>query len=403
MLHFPEGFRWWSATAAHQIEGNNVNTDWWEREHATDGTIAEPSGDACDSYHRYREDMTLLADAGLGMYRFSIEWARIEPEKGFISRAEIDHYRRMVATARELGLEPMVTLHHFTIPRWFAAEGGWLAPDAVDRFTRYTRAVLPVLEGVEWVCTINEPNMVAMFAGGDDEGSGDGTEPRGDTPEHTTLQAFGQPAPNPAVAQVLLEAHRAARQVLADAGTFRSGWTVATQDFQAEPGCEELTRAYGYPRDAWYLEAARGDDWVGVQAYTRTRIGTDGPLPIAPDAETTLTGWEFYPGALEDGVRLAHAMAPGVPVFVTENGIATADDARRVAYTHGALRGLHAAISDGIVVEGYLAWSLLDNYEWGSFAPTFGLVAVDRETFVRTPKPSLGWLGEVARAGALDD
>ena len=394
MLHFPEGFRWGSATAAHQIAGNNVNTDWWAREHAVGTTIAEPSGDACDSYHRYREDMQVLADAGLRMYRFSIEWARIEPEKGFVSRAALAHYRRMVETAVELGLEPMVTLHHFTIPRWFEAEGGWSAPDAVDRFARYTQAVLPVLDGVEWVCTINEPNMVAMFAGAD---------PASDDPdEHTTLQAFGQPAPNPRVADTLLAAHRAARAVLAAAGTFRSGWTVATQDFQAEPGCEEITREYGYLRDAWYLESARGDDWVGVQAYTRTKIGPDGPLPIAEGAETTLTGWEFYPPATGDGVRLAHAMAPGVPVFVTENGIATADDTRRVAYTRGALAGLHAAIADGIRVEGYLAWSLLDNYEWGSFAPTFGLVAVDRETFVRTPKPSLRWLGAVARDNGLE-
>jgi len=261
----------------------------------------------------------------------------------------------------------------------------------VDRFARFTEAALPVLDGVEWVCTINEPNMVAMFAGDDPTHA-----------EHTTLQAFGQPAPNPRVAETLLAAHRSARDVLAAAGPFRSGWTVATQAFQPESGCEELARAYGYPRDAWYLEAARGDDWVGVQAYTRTKIGPDGPLPVPDEAEKTLTRWEYYPRALEDGVRLAHAMAPGVPVVVTENGMATADDARRIEYVRGALTGLHAAITDGIRVEGYLYWSLLDNYEWGSYAPTFGLVAVDRRTFVRTVKPSARWLGEVARANAVE-
>lgn len=387
MLHFPEGFRWGSATAAHQIEGNNVLSDWWRRENLAGTTIAEPSLDACDSYHRFREDMQVLVDAGLSMYRFSIEWARIEPVKGFISQAELAHYRRMVLTAREMGLEPMVTLHHFTIPQWFEDEGGWRAPDAVERFAFYTRSVLPVLEGVEWVCTINEPNMVAMMAGGDGLG--------------TTLQAFGQPGPDVNVAQTLLEAHRACRAVLAEAGDFRTGWTVATQDFQPEPGCEEIAREYGYHRDAWYLEMAAGDDWVGVQAYTRTRIGPEGPLPIADGAERTLTGWEFYPRALEDGIRLSHEMAPGVPVFVTENGIATDDDTRRVAYMQGALEGLHAAITDGIEVVGFLYWSLLDNYEWGSYGPTFGLVSVDRSTFVRTVKPSARWLGEVATANAL--
>ncbi|TFC61128.1 glycoside hydrolase family 1 protein [Cryobacterium sp. TMB1-7] len=387
MLHFPEGFRWGSATAAHQIEGNNVSSDWWRREHLVDSTIAEPSLDACDSYHRFREDMQALVDAGLGIYRFSIEWARIEPQKGFVSQAELAHYRRMVLTAIELGLEPMITLHHFTIPQWFEDEGGWRAPDAVERFAFYTRTVLPVLEGVEWVCTINEPNMVAMMAGGDGLG--------------TTLQAFGQPGPDVSVARTLLAAHRACRAVLAEAGDFRTGWTVATQDFQPEPGCEEIAREYGYDRDAWYLEMAAGDDWVGVQAYTRTKIGPEGPLPIADDAERTLTGWEFYPRALEDGIRLSHEMAPGVPVFVTENGIATDDDTRRVAYLQGALEGLHRAITDGIQVEGYLYWSLLDNYEWGSYGPTFGLVSVDRSTFVRTVKPSAHWLGNVATANAL--
>jgi len=317
----------------------------------------------------------------------SVEWARIEPVKGFISQAELAHYRRMVTTAREMGLEPMVTLHHFTIPQWFEDEGGWRAPDAVERFAFYTRAVLPVLEGVEWVCTINEPNMVAMMAGGDGQG--------------TTLQAFGQPGPDVNVGQTLFEAHQACRAVLAEAGDFRTGWTVATQDFQPEPGCEEIAREYGYHRDAWYLEKAAGDDWVGVQAYTRTKIGTDGPLPIAEGAERTLTGWEFYPRALEDGIRLSHEMAPGVPVFVTENGIATDDDTRRVAYMQGALEGMHRAITDGIEVVGFLYWSLLDNYEWGSYGPTFGLVSVDRSTFERTVKPSSRWLGEVATANAL--
>lgn len=387
MLHFPEGFRWGSATAAHQIEGNNVLSDWWRRENLAGTTIAEPSLDACDSYHRFREDMQVLVDAGLSMYRFSIEWARIEPVKGFISQAELAHYRRMVTTAREMGLEPMVTLHHFTIPQWFEDEGGWRAPDAVERFAFYTRAVLPVLEDVEWVCTINEPNMVAMMAGGDGQG--------------TTLQAFGQPGPDVNVGQTLYEAHQACRAVLAEAGDFRTGWTVATQDFQPEPGCEEIAREYGYHRDAWYLEKAAGDDWVGVQAYTRTKIGTDGPLPIAEGAERTLTGWEFYPRALEDGIRLSHEMAPGVPVFVTENGIATDDDTRRVAYMQGALEGMHRAITDGIEVVGFLYWSLLDNYEWGSYGPTFGLVSVDRSTFERTVKPSARWLGEVATANAL--
>ena len=387
-LNFPAGFLWGAATAAHQIEGNNINNDWWQREHSGDTNIAEPSGDACDSYHRYREDMTLLRDAGLGTYRFSIEWSRIEPEEGHVSRAAIDHYRRMADTALELGLTPMVTLMHFTVPRWFAQDGMWRSPKAADRFARFTELALPVLgEDVKWVCTINEPNIAAMIAGGEDPAN---------------LVAYALPAPDLQVADTLLECHRRSREVLSGVGGVRSGWTVATQAFQAEPGCEELAHDYGYQRDDWYLEAAADDDWVGVQAYTRTIIGPEGPRQVPEGVETTLTGWEYYPRALELGVRSAWDKTGGVPVFVTENGIATADDARRIDYTHGALTGLHAAIEDGVTVEGYLHWSLLDNFEWTSgYRPTFGLIAVDRTTFVRTPKPSLAWLGRVAAANAL--
>lgn len=385
-MRFPDGFLWGAATAAHQTEGNNVNSDWWVREHTPGTSVSEPSGDACDSYHRYREDVALLAEAGLNSYRFSVEWARIEPEPGFFSRASIDHYRRMVAACHEYGLTPMVTLQHFTVPRWMAAQGGWRHPDAADLFARYTEVVLPVVtDAVEWVCTVNEPNILAMTH----------------AEKAADLAASAMPVPDDRVAHVLAEAHRRAREVLAGVPTIRSGWSVATQAFQAEPGCEEAADDYRHPREDYFLDVARGDDFLGVQAYTRTVIGPDGPRPVPAGAETTLTGWEYYPPALAIGVRNAWVRAGGVPIVVTENGIGTADDTRRIAYTREALAGLHEAVADGIDVRGYLHWSALDNYEWGSYTPTFGLVAVDRTTFARTPKPSLGWLGEVARANAL--
>lgn len=391
MPTFPDGFLWGAATAAHQVEGNNINSNWWVMEHDENTTMVEPSGDAMDHYHRYPEDMKLLADAGLNSYRFSIEWARIEPERGFVSRAELDHYRRMIDTARELGLDPTVTLMHFTVPRWFQRDGFWRAPDAADLFARYTETVLPILEGVEYVCTINEPNIAAMLAGGEDAAN---------------LVAYGLPNPDLAVADTLLESHKRSAEILHSVSGIKAGWTIATQAFHSsgEPGADERLREYGYPRDFWYLENSAGDDFVGVQAYTRTFIGPEGPKPVAKDVETTLTGWEFFPEALELGVRSAWELSGGTPILVTENGIATADDTRRVAYTDGALRGLHRAIADGIDVRAYQHWSALDNYEWASgYRPTFGLIAVDRETFVRSPKPSLGWLGEVARRNGLED
>ena len=384
-MTFPEGFLWGASTAAHQIEGNNVNSDWWQREHGhlSGAPVESPSGDAADSYHRYREDMKLLADAGLNSYRFSIEWARIEPEEGAVSRALLDHYRRMVDTANELGLVPMVTLHHFTNPIWFARDGGWKNPASVDRFARYIEHALPVLEDVDLVCTINEPNMMAVLA----------------DPEEG-FPAIGLPKGNPLVTEHLIAAHRRAVPILRAAGK-RAGWSVATQAYQPEPGAEAVADEYGASRENIFLEASTGDDWVGVQAYTRTKIGMDGPLPIDDGAERTLTGWEYYPAAIEYGIRNSWKRNGGVPIYITENGIATDDDARRIDYTSGALEAIARTMTDGIDVRGYLHWSALDNYEWGSFTPTFGLIGWDRRTFERFPKPSLAWLGSMARQSAL--
>lgn len=388
-LTFPDGFLWGAATAAHQIEGNNVNANWWEMEHRPDSPVVEPSGDAADSYHRFEEDIRILAELGLNTYRFSIEWARIEPERGFVSRAELAHYRRMIEACLAHDVEPVVTLMHFTVPRWFERDGFWRADDAPALFARYTETVLPILDGVRYVCTINEPNIAAMLAGGE---------------KAENLVAHGLPAPDLQVADQLLAAHRASRAVLARRPEILSGWTIATQAFHAtgEPGSEEMLQEYGFPRDFWYLENARGDDFLGVQAYTRTFIGPEGPLPVEEGVETTLTGWEFFPEAAELGLRSAWELSGHVPLMVTENGIATGDDTRRRAYVRGSLEGIHRAIADGIEVRGFQYWSLLDNYEWASgYRPTFGLVSWDPETFERTVKPSARWYGGIARDNAL--
>ncbi|MFJ5091126.1 glycoside hydrolase family 1 protein [Streptomyces sp. NPDC088674] len=396
----PEDFLFGASTSAHQTEGNNHASDWWALEHRPGTFVPEPSGDAADSWHRWPEDMDLLAELGFNAYRFSIEWARIEPERGHVSRAALAHYRDMVRGALARGLRPVVTLHHFTNPRWFTERGGWTAPDAPEVFAGYARTVLPVLaEGVRYVATINEPNMIALMhtllATARAEGSGGGME---------GAAALGARAlPDAAVTRALIAAHAAARRVLKEARPdLLVGWTVANQVYEAEPGGEEVAAAHAYPREDVFLEAARGDDWVGVQSYTRTRVGAEGPLPVPEGAETTQTGWEYHPAALAAAIRHTVAVTgPDVPVLVTENGIATADDARRLAYTTEALRGLAATLREGCDVRGYLHWSALDNYEWGSYGPTFGLIAVDPETFARTPKESARWLGGLARAGCL--
>ncbi|WP_405913553.1 family 1 glycosylhydrolase [Streptomyces sp. NBC_00963] len=390
--HLPGSFLWGASTSAHQTEGGNTNSDWWAFEHSSIDVIKEPSGDACDSYHRWPEDMDLLAELGFTDYRFSIEWSRIEPAPGEFSRATVAHYRRMVEGALDRGLRPMVTLHHFTTPRWFMERGGWAAAGSDELFARYVAAAsLVFASGVDHVCTINEPNMVAVMAAIQRALTTDGSQ-----------SPVGLPLPDEATTEALIRAHACAVEtVKSRAPHVRTGWSVANQVYQALPGAEDVATAFRYPREDVFLEAARGDDWLGVQSYTRGLIGPDGPLPVPDDAERTLTGWEYYPQALGEAVRHCAALAPGTPLIVTENGIATADDARRVHYTAGALDSLTRAMHDGIDVRGYFHWSALDNYEWGRYEPTFGLIAVDRETFARTPKPSAGWLGAVGRSRIL--
>jgi beta-glucosidase len=383
---FPEEFIFGTATAAHQIEGGNVNSDWWAFELDPSSPCVEPSGDACDSYHRYEEDIAIVADLGLAAYRFSVEWARVEPEPEMFSSAQFDRYRRVVDACRDRGLLPIVTLQHFTLPRWLADRGGFAAAGFVEAFIAYAEQVGTRLgDGISRVCTFNEPSLPPVL------GYEFGVFPPGRSGDTAAVsRALDQ----------IEAAHRGAAEVIRRVAGVPVGLTVALFDVQPVGGIsaeEARSRSPLSAHDRWLLEIARDDDFVGVQAYTRLRVGPDGPIAPEEGVETTAMGYEFWPWALEAAIRYAWEVTGGTPILVTENGIATADDDRRIAYVAEALRGVAACLDDGIDVEGYLYWSLLDNFEWTfGYAPTFGLVAVDRESFVRTVKPSGAWYGEIA-------
>jgi beta-glucosidase len=388
MTTFPDGFLWGAATAAHQVEGGNVNNDHWEMEHAPHSPFVEPSGDACDSYHRWREDLDLVAGAGLNTYRFSLEWSRIEPEEGEFSRAALDHYRRMVDGCRDRGLNPLVTLVHFTQPRWLLHDGGWTGEKTGDRIARYAEFVAPALADAAYVATVNEPNLMAA-------------QPVLARMARSGRPIHGLPRPDQDVAEALIALHGRAREVFRSAG-LRTGMTLIGRENIAEDGGEDVLREERAAFEDQFLQAADGDDWVGLQIYTCARFGPDGQIPPAPAVQTLAHGMERRPEALGAAVAYAAGVLPGTPILVTENGIATADDEDRIRFTTNALTGLAAAIAGGADVRGYVHWSLLDNFEWMlGYRPTFGLVAVDRQTFARTPKPSLAWLGEVARRNGL--
>jgi beta-glucosidase len=381
---FPDGFLWGAATAAHQVEGGNVNNNWWELEHREGTRVAEPSGDACDSYHRYREDLDIVAGVGLNTYRFSVEWSRIEPERGAWSRAELAHYRRMCEEALARGITPVVTYHHFTLPRWLAKAGGWTLGDMPSLFADFAARVTDALGDLtDWACTINEPNLVASMMAA-----------------RVPAEDHGRRV---AIARSFIDAHHAAREAIKKVrADIRVGMTLALPDLQTLPGGEERSAQHREETQDQFLRECAGDDFVGVQTYTRDLVDASGVTPPPEGSETTLTGWEWYPAALGATVRHAWAVTDRTPVLVTENGIATNDDERRIAYTAEALAALQSCVVDGIDVLGYLHWSLLDNFEWHhGYRPTFGLVAVDRDTFVRTVKPSARWLGNIARANAL--
>jgi len=390
-ISFPDGFVWGTATAAHQVEGGNWNCDWWAWEHNPAAGTTEPSGDAIDHYHRYADDIALLASLGFGTYRFSVEWARIEPEDGEFSQAALDHYRRVCAACLDHGITPIVTYHHFTTPRWVAHLGGWEEPDTAARFARYCGRVTSALgDLIGWGCTINEPNIVAIggyLSGGFPPGRRDAALRR-------------------AVNDVFIDAHgravEAIKSAMPSGRSFPVGMTLAMSDYQAVDGGEHRRDRIRRNMQDVFLEAARGDDFIGVQTYSRDLIGPEGLVPVPDGAETTLMGYEFYPEALEGTIRRAWEVTDGTPVLVTENGIATTDDTRRIAYVERALAGVRRCLDDGLDVRGYTCWSAFDNFEWGAgYGPTFGLIAVDRSTQVRTPKPSAHWLGSVAQANSL--
>ena len=421
---FSKEFYIGAATAAHQVEGNNIHSDYCALEHMKTTSFAEPSLDAVDHYNRYEEDIRLMADAGLNAYRFSIEWARIEPQEGVFDEKELEHYRAVIRCCKEHGIEPIVTLHHFTSPKWLISKGGWEAETTPAYFARYTKYVMERLGSeLKYVCTLNEANMgiqVAMIAQRYMQQmmakmaatKTDGTVQVGLNLEkmmaaraqegmQENMAVFGVPKAetfvSPRTAQgdmLVMEAHKAARAAIREvAPHVKVGLTLSLHDIQAVPGGEEHAAKEWADEFTHYLPAIRDDDFLGVQNYSRALIGPDGQLPAPEGAELTQMDYEFYPEGLEHVIRTVHQDFPG-ELMVTENGIATADDTRRVAYIGTALEGVRKCIDDGIPVSGYCYWSLLDNFEWQKgFGMTFGLIAVDRSTQTRYPKESLSFLG----------
>lgn len=400
---FPKGFIWGAATSGHQTEGNNVNSDQWLLETVKPQLPASPSGDACNSFELWRQDLDLARDMNLNAYRFSIEWSRIEPAEGLFSIAMLDHYKAIAEGCRARGLQPVVTLCHFTTPRWFAAQGGWTNPGSPALFVRYCDRVMRHMGSLfRYVTTFNEPNNALLlqsvfpppFFGALQAALAACATASGGT--HFTVGNTVLPEDVASITANMLAAHAAGRRAIkAVRSDVPVGVTLAILDDQAAgPGSVRDAR-----RETFYgpwLRAARGDDYVGVQNYERAVWDAKGKLPAPKGVPVNHAGVEIYPASLANAVRYAHQQT-GVPILVTEHGVGTTDDRQRAMLIPAALQHLKAAIDDGVPVKGYIHWSLLDNYEWGGDDKArFGLIAVDKTTFRRTPKPSSRVLAQIA-------
>ncbi|WP_298400205.1 family 1 glycosylhydrolase [Sphingobium sp.] len=405
---FPKDFFWGAATAPHQIEGNNVASDLWFLENQQPTVFAQPSGDACNSFELWEADLDIVKAMGLNAYRFGIEWARIEPEKGLFSQAMLDHYKAVIDGCRARDLTPIVTYSHFTAPRWFSAQGGWTNPESASFFARYCdKATRALGQGIDRVITFNEPNILLLLK--------PMLPPQVWDIQKLTLETAAKRlsvakfvSANvagfddlPALQAGLAAAHKAGKAAIKSVRPdLPVGISLAMMDDQAvgKASIRDKMRKELYGQ---WLEIAKGDDFIGVQNYERALWGDKGRLPAPKGSTVNWSGTEVWPGSLGGAVRYAHE-ATGLPILVSEHGVGSDDDAIRAKFIPEALAGLKAAIDDGVPVLGYCHWSLLDNFEWiFGYKPKFGLVTVDPITFARTPKPSASVYGAIARRNAI--
>ena len=406
MKSFPRGFLWGTASAAHQVEGDNRNCDWWEWEQ-TPGHIAsaDTSAVACDQYHRYREDFALLRDLGQNAHRLSIEWSRIEPSPGEFDSRQIRHYRDVLGELRERAILPMVTLHHFTSPLWFVRKGGWTSAEAPRVFLRFVQRAADELGDLAGMwCTINEPNLYAA------NGWITGEFPpgrRGDLvsqyrvtanmrrAHELAYQALKKRRPDTPVGLshhklLFLPAsrRRVDRLAAASAQALLDRWPVRPGTF------------------ANIVEAT--SDYIGVAHYWAMACAFD------PRRPRDLFVRRFNPrgvpvtdmGMASDPAWIRPVLNElkryGKPVYVTENGIATSDDAVRQRYLPDVLEQVRLAVEDGVDVRGYFHWTNMDNFEWArGYGAKFGLIAVDRKSLERTVKPSGRLYARIAATNAL--
>jgi len=392
-VEFPESFLWGAATSAHQVEGGNTNSDWWRAEQS--GTVRFASGDACEHYTRYEADFDLAVELGHSAHRLSVEWARIEPEPGKFDAERIAHYVAVLSALKARGLKSFVTLHHFTNPGWLADRGGWLAPAVAKMFEEYVRAVVPALAPyVDVWLTINEPTTVPLQG-----------YVHGEWPPHHRGAYLSALRVIDAQAAAHRRAYQAIHELVPDA---QVGYTTALVNWRPRNPRSLYQRTLaklivGVANHRFSDKVNGATDLIGVQYYFTLPVGWAVGRPgDLQDAVKTDLGWDIVPDGLCD-VTLDAWKRYGKPIYITENGLADADDSRRAAFIRDHLVQLRRAMQKGADVRGYLHWSLLDNFEWAfGFEPRFGLVEVNYATQERNPRASALTYRDIIKASGFE-
>jgi beta-glucosidase len=434
---FPDGFVWGAATASYQIEGaareDGRGESIWDRFSHTPGRVRNgDTGDvACDHYHRYRDDVALMAGLGFNAYRFSVSWSRVLPAgTGTVNQAGLDFYDRLVDELLAHEIAPFVTLYQWDLPQALEDAGGWPVRATAEAFANYAGIVAARLGSrVRSIATINEPWVVA------DHGYRTGTH------------APGRSDPGAAIAAAhhLLVAHGLGMQAIRAAAPATPAGIVlnlgpqqpaSSHPLDLEAACAEhdwLNRWFldplvgrAYPEPPWWAggqvrgEVRGGDmeliavplDFLGVNYYSRNRVRSPLLPPLEPAGdppERTAMGWEVYPAGLAEVLEFVASRTGALPLYITENGAAypvddtePARDPARVSFLRRHLDAALDALERGVPLRGYFVWSLLDNFEWAQgYGPRFGIVHVDYQTLERRVRGSARFMGAVARSGRL--
>ncbi len=386
-LEFPKGFFWGASTASHQVEGNTQN-QWskWEISHGRlaqlkrDGLIAKYgeknfiSGTAADHYHRYEEDFRLAKDLGHLATRISIEWSRVEPQEGYFDAAAIEHYREVIASIRKNGMEPFVTLWHWTFPIWFRDKGGFAARKNIEYFARFAEKMVSELTYVKFWITLNEAEIYAKNS------YIMGAWPPQEKSWLVALKVYYN----------LIHAHRLAYKKMKDINSFaligiaknNAYFKVLKDQLQNVIIKKFLDWSWNFH----FLNKLSGtQDFIGLNHYFYIRI--HGRTNQNENVKTSDMGWELCPEGIYHVLKDLKKYK--LPIYITENGLADAEDKQRAWFIKETLMNVHRAVSEGVDVRGYFHWSLMDNFEWDKgFWPRFGLIAIDYPTQKRTPRLS---------------